>query len=148
MEPVYLLDTNILSEYRKGKGAHPGVRHFFDTADDSSLFVPVQVIGEIRSGIEKLRRRNDRPGAVVYEKWLDAVLGEFADRVVGFDTESAQMWGLLLSGEKGDPHTIDKQIAAMALVRGMTVVTGDRGVAFRGVYGLKVLNPLLDGANS
>ncbi|MDO8298846.1 type II toxin-antitoxin system VapC family toxin [Lacisediminimonas sp.] len=142
MTTLYLLDTNILSDFRKGPRAHPGVRLFFESVDDASLFVPVQVIGEIQSGIQKLRRRKDHPAAFAYEQWLDTLRDEFAGRIIDFDRESARMWGVLLSGEKGDPHTIDKQIAAMAMVRGMTVVTGDRGVAFRGFYQLQVVNPM------
>ncbi len=142
MTTPYLLDTNILSDFRKGQRAHPGVRLFFESVDDDNLFVPVQVVGEIRSGIHKLRRRKDHPTAFAYEQWLNTLLDQFATRIIDFDRESAQMWGTLLSGEKGDPHTIDKQIAAMAMVRGMTVVTADRGVAFRGFYQLKVVNPM------
>jgi predicted nucleic acid-binding protein len=39
------------------------------------------------------------------------------------------------------PHTIDKQIAAIALISDMTVVTRDHGEAFTRISKLKVLNP-------
>lgn len=49
----------------------------------------------------------------------------------------------LLSGQKKDPHAIDKQIAAMALIRDMTVVTRDQE-AFTGIPQLRVRNPFIE----
>jgi predicted nucleic acid-binding protein len=57
--------------------------------------------------------------------------------------DAARTWGLLLSSEKKDLHTIDKQIAAIAMLRGMTVVTGDKGEAFSKIEGVAVLNPFI-----
>jgi len=148
MPDMYLLDTNVLSEYRKGGNANRGVRQFFDGADPASLFLPVQVLGEIRAGIAKLYR-NGAPGemekARIYENWIDEhLLKNYSARIIEFDMDSAQLWGMLLSGEKKDPHTIDKQIAAMAMTRDMTVVTRDKGEAFSKIRQVKTLNPFKD----
>lgn len=142
---MYLLDTNVVSEVRKGARANAGVRRFFAAVDPDALFLPVQVIGEIRAGIAKLRRRragDDLQRAAAYEAWLhQELLTGYGERVIDFDADCALLWGELLSGEKKDPHTIDKQIAAMALLRDMTVVSRDRGDSFRAIPGLKLLNP-------
>jgi predicted nucleic acid-binding protein len=140
---AYLLDTNVISEVRKGDRCNWGVREFFDQTNDSELFLPVQVIGEIRAGVAKAIRRKDHPKAEVYEQWLETLLQEYSDRIIEFDADCAQVWGTLLSGEKKDPHTIDKQIAAIAMIRDMTLVTRDSGGGFRTIVdrGLKVLNP-------
>lgn len=145
---MYLLDTNVLSEVRKRGNANWGVRRFFETVDPDALFLPAQVIGEIRAGIAKLRRRGaaeDLNKAAVYDAWLtnDLLLG-YGGRIIEFDADCAMVWGELLSGEKKDPHTIDKQIAAMALIRDMTVVTRDRGASLRTIPGLKMLNPFAE----
>lgn len=144
---AYLLDTNIISEIRKGDRCNWGVREFFDQTVDSELFLPVQVVGEIRAGIAKAERNGDRRKAEIYEEWLGSLLQEYEDRIIQFDADCAQVWGTLLSGEKKDPHTIDKQIAAIALLWDLTLVTRDNGGGFRAVAGrgFKVLNPFKSG---
>lgn len=54
----YLLDTNVVSEARKGRRANPGVRRWFDDVDDEALFISVLVAGEIRKGVEQVRARD------------------------------------------------------------------------------------------
>jgi predicted nucleic acid-binding protein len=144
---AYLLDTNVISEARKGDRCNWGVRDFFDQSDDAELFLPVQVIGEIRAGIAKAARRKDSRKAVIYEQWLETLLEEYGNRIIEFDADCAQVWGTLLSGEKKDPHTIDKQIAAIAMVWDMTLVTRDSGGGFKTIVSrnLKVLNPFKTG---
>jgi len=51
---MFLVDTNVLSERRKGPRADPGVVDFILRAEHE-LFLPVQVVGELRSGIQSLR---------------------------------------------------------------------------------------------
>lgn len=149
---MYLLDTNIISEYRKGSNANWGVRQFFHAVDADLLFLPVQVLGEIRAGIAKLYRigaPDELKKAKIYENWLDGdLLESYGNRIIEFDEQSAQLWGMLLSDQKKDPHTIDKQIAAMALTRDMTVVTRDKGEAFLKIPKLKMLNPFSDAPGS
>jgi hypothetical protein len=50
---VYLLDTDVISEIRKGDKANPGVRAFFaDTSRESvHLYLSVITIGELRQGV-------------------------------------------------------------------------------------------------
>lgn len=141
---MFLIDTNVLSEYRKGKRANAGVIQFFAAAESNSLFLPVQVIGEIQAGIAKLRRAVGEQAlqrAEKYELWLDNVLTEFGEHILQFDVEAARVWGALLSNDKKDPHTIDKQIAAIALIHDLVVVTRDKGDAFSRTPSLKILNP-------
>ncbi|MFL6674499.1 MAG: type II toxin-antitoxin system VapC family toxin [Massilia sp.] len=140
----YLLDTNVISDYRKDERANPGVRAFFSDIPAEQIFLPVQVIGEIQAGIAKVSRNRDTIRVHAYMAWLDTLIRDFGDRVIEFDVDSARTWGLLLSGEKKDPHPIDKQIAAIAIMRGMTLVTGDKGLALSKFQGLLVLNPFDD----
>lgn len=118
---MYLVDTNVISDARKGKGANPGVRGFFQKTDAADIYLSVQTIGEIRSGLENIRRRGDMPQAKKLEKWLDLVVADYADRILSFDGECAQVWGRLMSPHH--EHPIDKQIAAIALIHDLIVVT-------------------------
>ncbi|MBB3119304.1 type II toxin-antitoxin system VapC family toxin [Pseudoduganella violacea] len=144
---MYLLDTNVISEFRKGERSHPGVQRFFARVQDNLIFLPAQVIGEIQAGIARLRRSGseaDKSRADAYTDWLDGLVAQHANRIIGFDSDAARIWGALLSNEKKDPHTIDKQIAALALMHDLTVVTRDKGEAFTRIPGLKVYNPFND----
>jgi hypothetical protein len=118
---VYLVDTNVISEVRKGKKANAGVREFWQTIGDADVYISAQTIGEIRRGIENLKHRGDVPQSRKLEQWLDRVVDVYDDRILGFDEECAQIWGKLMSPHK--QHPIDKQIAAVALIHGLTVVT-------------------------
>ncbi len=134
---MYLVDTNVISEARKGRKANSGVREFLRTVDDADLYISAQTIGEIRRGVENLKQRGDVPQSRKLEQWLALVVAEYADRILGFDEECAQIWGKLMS-----PHTqhpIDKQIAAIALIHGFTVVT--RNVDDFGGTGVGLKNP-------
>lgn len=135
---MYLLDTNVLSERRKGAKADPGVVSFIDRQGDRA-YLPVQVVGELRSGIEGLKLRNDLRQAQLLEDWLTAVLDEFSDRVLDFTLPCAQVWGALMG--VNDQHTVDRQIAAIALVFDLTIVTRNT-THFTGT-GARALNPFL-----
>lgn len=144
---MYLLDTNVISEYRKGAKANAGVIRFFDATQNEKIFIPVQVIGEIQAGIAKLRRQKDVQAtrrADTYELWLDSLLAEFTDRILQFDIDAARLWGTLLSSEKKDPHSTDKQIAAIALIHNLTVATRDKGVAFTHIPNLRTFDLFTD----
>ncbi|MDZ7696038.1 MAG: PIN domain-containing protein [Deltaproteobacteria bacterium] len=77
----YLIDTNVLSEIRKGKRANAGVREWFAEADDDDLFVSVLTIGEIRRGIEGIRHR-DPVSATYLDKWFATVQARSTGRVL------------------------------------------------------------------
>jgi predicted nucleic acid-binding protein len=134
---VYLVDTNVISEARKGSKANPGVRKFFQTTDAMDIYLSVQTIGEIRCGLESIRHRGDLTQAKKLEKWLDQIVDDYADRILGFDEECAQVWGRLMSPHH--QHPIDKQIAAIALIYDLIVVTRNTD-DFRGT-GIGLNNP-------
>jgi toxin FitB len=134
---VYLIDTNVISEARKGRNANAGVREFWQTVGETDVYLSVQTIGEIRRGIENLKHRGDVRQSRRLEQWLERVVAEYGDRILGFDEECAQIWGKLMSPHKQNP--IDKQIAAVALIHGLTVVT--RNVDDFGGTGVGLKNP-------
>jgi predicted nucleic acid-binding protein len=134
---VYLLDTNVISESRKGKKANPGMQKFWRSVDPDAIYLPVQSIGEIRRGVEIVKCRGDSAQAKMLEIWLQTLATVYADRILSFDGDCAQVWGALMSA--GNQHPIDKQIAAIALIHDMTVVTRNTS-DFIGT-GVSLVNP-------
>ncbi len=137
---MYLIDTNVISELRKGARANPGVRAFFAALAPQDIHLAVQTVGEIRRGVEHIRRRGDVEQAVRLEAWLDALVQEHARHILGFDLDAAQIWGKLMS--PSPQHPIDKQIAAIALLHDLTVVT--RNTADFATSGVRMVNPFVE----
>ena len=84
----YLIDTNVISEIRKGDRCHPAVAAWWSKVGDDEIYLSVLTTGEIRKGIENVRRR-DPDAAAVLEGWLYRLLNDFADRVEG---QTDQYW--------------------------------------------------------
>jgi len=136
---VYLIDTNVISEARKKSRANPGVIDFLGRVARAGdpVYLSVVTIGELRRGVELIRRRGDAEQSRLLEEWLSAVLDQYADKVLAFDSDAAQVWGRLRV--PNPEHALDKQIAAIALLHDLTVVT--RNAADFAGTGAKVLNP-------
>jgi toxin FitB len=91
---MFLIDTNVISEWRKGARCDANVASWFTSIDDNDLYLSVLVLGEIRRGIELLRRR-DPVQARALESWLARVDVAFGDRILPIDREVADEWGRL-----------------------------------------------------
>jgi len=75
---TWLIDTNIISEVRKGPRCHPAVAAWWAGVEDRDLFLSALTLGEIRKGIEGVRPRD--PGrAAALEGWLAEVVDERRD---------------------------------------------------------------------
>jgi predicted nucleic acid-binding protein len=132
----YLLDTNILSELRKGHRANPQVRSWFQTVEDNELFVSVLVLGEIRSGIERIRSTDPRQ-AQALEGWLEGLAAKYLDRVLPITAAVADRWGRLSANHR--PPVVDCLMAATALENDLTLVTHNLQDVAR--TGVKVIDP-------
>ncbi|MDN8070616.1 type II toxin-antitoxin system VapC family toxin [Burkholderia vietnamiensis] len=136
---MFLVDTNVISEVRKRERADKGVMAFFRKAaqDDADLYLSVVTVGELRRGVEIIRHRGDKSQATCLENWLDGVLREFASNILAVDEEIGQLWGRLRVPHP--EHSLDKLIAATALIHDLIVVT--RNVDDFAGTGARVLNP-------
>lgn len=134
----YLIDTNVLSELRKGARCDPNVARWAGTLAPGQRHTSVLVLGEIRRGVEHIRRR-DAPQARVLETWLEQVRGAFAGRILDIDQRIADAWGRFGAG---DPlPVVDGLLAATAKVHGLTLVT--RNIDDVARTGVAVLDPFV-----
>ena len=135
-----LLDTNVISEMRKGTRADRKVRSFIDAFEAEEFFVATVTIMKIQRGVCLLERRDPQAGEIA-RRWLDnTVLGVFgrSSRVLAFDQRAALLAGRW-QAEIGN-NGYDTTIAAIALANGMPVVA--RNVKdFAMFTGLTVMDP-------
>lgn len=132
----YLVDTNVISELRKGQRCNQSVAAWWSTVVENEIFLSVLTIGEIRKGIENIRRR-DAQSAGAIEAWLLRVISNHGDRILAIDLDIVEEWGRL---NVPDPlPVIDGLLAATAKVRGLTLVT--RNVSDIARTGVVSFNP-------
>ncbi|MBK9266853.1 MAG: type II toxin-antitoxin system VapC family toxin [Polyangiaceae bacterium] len=132
----YLIDTNVLAEVRKRERGNPQVQAWMKSVRSSDLYLSVLVIGEVRAGIERLRRR-DTAGAAALETWLSQIEKGYGARILPVSREIAEAWGHMTVP---DPlPVIDGLLAATAKVQGLTLVTRNTKDVVR--TGVSLLNP-------
>jgi predicted nucleic acid-binding protein len=132
----FLLDTNVVSELRKGPRADRKVTAWFAGLESGDLFLSVLVVGEIRRGIERIRRR-DPKSAGALDRWLSGLSAGFEDRILPVDRRVAEEWGRM---NVPDPlPVLDALIAATAKVHGLVLAT--RNVKDVAATGIRIVNP-------
>lgn len=110
----------MISELRKGARADERVRKWFARLRDDEVFLSVLVMGELRRGVECVRRR-DPAGAGSLEAWLQRIVADRADRILPITAGIADAWGRM---NVPDPlPVIDSLLAATAHVHRLTVAT-------------------------
>ena len=132
----FLIDTNVISELRKGSRCDPSVTSWFEAIHPGEIFLSVLSIGEIRRGIELIRRR-DPSTSEALEVWLEALVRDHGDRIIPIDREIASEWGKL--NVPAPLPVIDSLLAATAKVHGLTLAT--RNIRDIERTGVKCLNP-------
>lgn len=132
----YLIDTNVISEIRKGQRSHPSVAEWFQRVEDEDLFLSSLVVGEIRKGIEKAKVR-DPDKAERLENWLSDLLVAFEGFILPVDQDVAEAWGRMSSGRS--LPIIDTLLAATAKVHDLTLVT--RNIDDVKGTGAQIFNP-------
>ncbi len=132
----FLLDTNVIAELRKGARANARVRAWFSDLDSDAIVLSVLTIGEIRRGVDNLRRRDPR-SARALERWLRRLVIEHHERILPVDLTTAEEWGRL---NVPDPiPVVDGFLAATAKIHGLTLAT--RNVKDVGRTGVPLVNP-------
>ena len=132
----YLLDTNVVSELRKRNRCDHNVAEWYAQIDNADVFLSVLTIGEIRRGIENIRRR-DEDAASALDAWLAALVAHHSSRILPVTEPIAEDWGRTCSP---DPlPVVDGLLAATAKLHGLTFVTRNTGDVK--ATGVPLLNP-------
>lgn len=134
----FLLDTNVIAEFDRPR-PNRGVLDWFAASDEESLFLSVLTVGEIQSGLSRLR------DAVKQARLASSLSGlrlRFHGRILAVDEPVAERWGrltgeLIMNGTRA--NVVDSLIGATALRHDLTVVT--RNDADFRFPGLSVVNP-------
>ena len=130
----FLLDTNVVSELRKGQRTDGGVADWFAEHASAELWVSVLVVGELRRGVELIARR-DRSAAEAIGLWLDSVVVDYADRILPITARIAQRWAVITV----PVPVVDGLLAATALEHELILVT--RNLEDVGGTGVRCVNP-------
>lgn len=132
----YLVDTNVISEVRKGPRCDQSVLGWWTSVAPEEIFLSVLTIGEIRKGVENIRRRDARSASTL-ETWLLQIISYYRDQILAIELDIVEEWGWM---SVPDPlPVVDGLIAATAKVRGLTLVT--RNIADMERAGVSLLNP-------
>ena len=132
----WLLDANIVSELRKGSRCDANVAAWYAQVESGELFMSVLTLGEIRKGVERMRR-HDPAQARMLERWLADLRTIYADRLIAVDRDVADEWGRMAAIRT--LPIIDGLLAATARTHDLTLVT--RNVDDVAGLGAKLLNP-------
>jgi predicted nucleic acid-binding protein len=125
---MYLLDTNVISELRKGGTSRmdPNVRDWAKSVSTSTLYLSAISILELEIGILLLERRDRSQGAVL-RAWMEGhVLTTFEGRILAVDTSVARRCATF-------------HVPSPRSVHGMSVVT--RNVSDFKPTGVAFVNP-------
>ena len=134
---MFVLDTNVISELRRGK-PHQSleVRAWAAGQPSSKLFLSAITILELEMGILALERRTPPQGTALCA-WLRGVREAFAGRILPFTDMTATVCAALHVPNPRSER--DAMIAATALEHGFTVVTRNE-LDFAGT-GAGLVNP-------
>jgi len=134
---VILVDTNVLSELTRPM-PEPRVIAWLEV-NEPALALPAIALAELRYGIARLPDGRRRSGLLDF--W-HATCAQFRGRIFSFDERAAERYGDMAAAAEraGRRLTIqDGQIAAVALVHGMSVAT--RNVGDFEAAGVAIVNP-------
>ena len=129
-----LLDTCVVSEASKPRESAE-VRRWLSGQQPTLLHISALSIGELCHGAGRL---GDGKRKRELEQWIVKLREDFGGRILAVDDVVAERWGELRVSYPTAP-TVDSQIAATALVHGLTLVT--RNVRDFRFPGLAVFNP-------
>jgi predicted nucleic acid-binding protein len=95
-------------------------------AHSSDLFLSAVTVAEIADGIAKAKREGASRKASALAAWLRTVLHLYGDRVLPFDTPTAEIAGALSDAARGRGHSpgfVDIAIAATARRHDLTILS-------------------------
>jgi toxin FitB len=122
----YLVDTNVISATAPTKAVRRAELVEWMDSHSSRLFLSAVTIAEIADGIAKAKREGAKRKASNLSRWLRTVLHLYGDRVLPFDSPTAEIAGALSDLARGRGHSpglADIAIAAAARRHNLTVLS-------------------------
>lgn len=116
----YLLDTNVISELRKGPNCDPKLLKWAQSTASEQHYLSLLTFGEIRKGIEMLRRRSPQQ-CDAFESWLFRLRQQYRDKLLPISESVVDRWGHLMATRTFS--VIDGLLAATALTFDLTLAT-------------------------
>ena len=130
---MYLIDTNIVSEARRGT---PQAVSWLRSVDPFKVYLSVITLGEIMRGIT-LKQKSDPRTATRLTEWLRKIRQDHGERILPITDQIAVEWGRIAAMRpRGD---VDGLIAATAIIHDLIVVT--RNSADFHDTGVSVIDP-------
>jgi toxin FitB len=139
----YLVDTNVISATAPTLTARRADLTAWMDTHSSDLFLSVITIAEIADGIAKAKREGAQRKSADLSSWLRAVLHLYNDRVLAFDSPTAEIAGALSDLARGRGHApgfADIAIAATAHRHDLTILS--RNARHFIPMDVKVIDPL------
>jgi predicted nucleic acid-binding protein len=134
----YLLDTNVVSELRKGRRAHPAVLAWRRNVKTSQSWLSVITLMEVTLGITLKARHDEQAGRALRDWYEHKLKPSFVGRILPLDEAVAERTAAL-QAERTRPWN-DALIAATALTQDLVLVT--RNVRdFAGIADLPLVDP-------
>lgn len=118
----YLLDTCVLSELVKAN-PEPKVVAWINSQAEETLFVSSITLAELLKGVSKLQ---DSLRKTALNKWISQIQEEMTDRILSFDSSTADYWATLCASAEKAGKTLsvfDSLIAGTAIEHGLVIVT-------------------------
>ena len=134
---MILVDTNVLSELTRPT-PEPRVITWLEV-NEPAIAVPTIALAELRYGIARLPDGRRRSGLL---RFWHATCAQFRGRIFSFDERAAERYGDVAADAERAGRRLniqDGQIAAIALVHGMSVAT--RNVGHFEAAGVVIVNP-------
>jgi hypothetical protein len=130
---MYLVDTNVISEARRGSKE---ARIWLCSIDPTTIYLSAITLGEIMRGIA-LKLRADARAAASLTAWLEQLRRDHSDRILPITDGIALEWGRLAA--ERPRGMADGLIAATAVVHTKIIVT--RNVEDFSDVGIPVIDP-------
>lgn len=122
----YLVDTNVISATAPTTAVKRLELIAWMDSHSPDLFLSAVTIAEIADGIAKAKREGAKRKAADLSAWLRTVLHLYSDRVLPFDTPTAEIAGGLTDLARGRGHSpgfADVAIAATARRHDLTILS-------------------------
>ena len=133
----FVLDTNVISELRKGSRADAQVVAWVDNHDFNAFYISINTLFELEMGVRR-KERSDPVQGKALRQWLDRLREDvFVERILPISTQTA-----LINASLNVPdlhQSADSWIAATAIEHNMAVVT--RNVKDFHSIDVEVINP-------